>query len=250
MKLGRFIADGQERYGQVEGDFIRLIAGDIFGDHEPTDKVYSLDAVKLLAPVKPGIIVGLGLNYKKAAAAKGVEFPSEPILFLKPPSGVIGPMDAIQVPDAVTQPAFEVELAAVIGRRAKNVSEAEALDYVLGYTLCNDVTAKDHMVKGQPWAKGKSFDTFTPLGPWIVTDVNPDNVELAASVNGAEKQRDNTADMIFTTRQIVAFVSGIMTLNPGDVIITGTPVGGGEFNRGDTVELSSPQIGVMRNPVR
>lgn len=250
MKLGRCIAAGRESYGAVEGEAVRLIEGDIFGDYHLTDRVYGLNEVRLLAPVKPGVIVGLGLNYKKVAAAKGVEFPPEPILFLKPPSGVIGPAEAIVIPDTVKQPAFEVELAVVIGKRAKDVPQAAALDYVLGYTLGNDVTAKDHMAKGQPWTKGKAFDTFTPLGPWIATGIDPDAVELVSSVNGIEKQRESTADMIFTTRQIVAFVSSIMTLSPGDVIITGTPAGGGEFARGDVIELASPQLGVMRNPSR
>lgn len=184
------------------------------------------------------------------AQAKGVEFPAEPVLFLKPPSSVIGPGDSILIPPAVKNPAFEVELAVIIGKQAKNVSADSAFDYVLGYCLANDVTAKDHMIKGKPWTKGKSFDTFTPMGPYVVTDIDPDDTVISVSVNGEQKQLSNTSDMIFNVRELIAFISGVMTLEPGDVILTGTPPGGGNFNIGDVIKLSGPQLGEMVNDVR
>ncbi len=250
MKIARFIVDGREQYGLIEGSEIKVIAGNIFASYTVTAETLPLADVKLLAPVKPSKVVGIGLNYQAVAKAKGVEFPPEPILFLKPPSSIIGPEDQIVLPELVKQPAFEVELAIVIGKQAKNVTEDDALDYCLGYTLANDLTAKDHMAKGQPWTKGKSFDTFTPVGPYIVTGIDPDNTEITCLLNGSEKQRSNTNDMIFNCRQLIAFVSQVMTLEPGDIILTGTPVGGGECKRGDTITLASSELGSMINSVR
>ncbi|SDF03635.1 fumarylacetoacetate hydrolase family protein [Sporolituus thermophilus] len=247
MRFARFCADGAEYYGVVEGGALRVISGSIFGEYQITGQTYAIDAVKLLAPVTPSKVVGVGLNYKSVAAAKGVPYPDDPILFLKPSTSVIGPAEDIVVPDSVKQPAFEVELAVVIGKTAKNVSVDRALDYCFGYCLCNDVTAKDHIPKGQPWTRGKSFDTFTPVGPYIVTDISPDDIELVLTVNGVEKQRGRTSDMIFGVRELIAFISSIMTLKPGDVIATGTPPGGDVFAKGDTIEISSPVLGVMRN---
>ena len=250
MKIARFIADGRELYGLVEGSEIKVIEGNIFDSYAVTAETLPLADVKLLAPVKPSKVVGIGLNYQAVAKAKGVEFPPEPILFLKPPSSIIGPADLIVLPEMVKQPAFEVEIAIVIGKQAKNVTEDDALDYSLGYTLANDLTAKDHMAKGQPWTKGKSFDTFTPVGPYIVTGIDPDNTEITCLLNGSEKQRSNTNDMIFNCRQLIAFVSQVMTLEAGDIILTGTPVGGGEFKRGDTITLAGSELGSMTNSVR
>lgn len=249
VKFARFAVHGVEHYGLVEGDKVRVIDGDLYGSYVETDQVYPLGSVTLLAPVKPSKIVGVGLNYKAAAQVKGVDHPAEPIIFLKPPSGIIGPDTAIVVPEMVTKPAFEVELAVVIGKQAKHVAADNALDYCFGYTLSNDVTAKDHMPKGQPWTKGKSFDTFTPVGPYIVSGVDPDDTEIALLVNGVERQRSNTSDMIFSTKQLIAFISSVMTLEAGDVILTGTPVGGGDFGRGDVIELTSPTLGTMKNTV-
>lgn len=249
MKLARFLAGGRELYGIVEDAAVRVIAGDIYGAHSVTDETLPLGSVRLLAPVKPSKVVGIGLNYKSAAAARGVEHPSEPIMFLKPPSGIIGPDEPVVLPDMVKQPVFEAELAIVIGRQAKNVSEADALDYCLGYCLANDLTAKDHMIKGQPWAKGKSFDTFTPVGPYIVTGIDPDNTDIALLLNGVEKQASSTSDKIFSCRQLIAFVTSIMTLEAGDVILTGTPAGAGECTRGDRFTLTGSELGTMNNPV-
>ncbi|HWR40649.1 MAG TPA: fumarylacetoacetate hydrolase family protein [Patescibacteria group bacterium] len=250
MKYARFRFQDTEYYGVVEDNNLRVLSDAPAAGGQPTDQLVPLATAQLLSPVKPSKIIGVGLNYKSVAAAKGVEFPPEPILFLKPPSSVVGAGADIVIPAMVQQPAGEVELAVVIGRRCKDVTVAAARDYVVGYTLSNDVTAKDHMPKGQPWTKGKSFDTFTPLGPLLVTDVDPDRVELVMTVNGQEKQRGSTADMIFSVDRLVSFISGIMTLEPGDVILTGTPPGACGLQRGDRVELSSRELGSMVQTIR
>lgn len=250
MKFIRFEVNGQVYQGLLEDEIVRVINGKIFEDYTITDDLFATDKIKLLPPVKPSKIIGVGLNYKAVATSKGVELPTEPILFLKPSSSVIGPGDDIVIPSIVKNPAFEVELAVIIGKQAKNVCCEAALDYVFGYCLTNDITAKDHMIKGKPWTKGKSFDTFTPLGPYIVTDIDPDDIEISAFLNDEQKQLSSTANMIFSVRQLVAFISGIMTLEPGDVILTGTPLGYGGFNIGDTIKLQSEQLGQMINAVR
>ena len=249
MKYARFSIDGTVHQGLVEDDNVRLITGNVFEKFTATEKTYLLSEVKLLAPVTPSKVVGVGLNYKSVATAKGVPFPDTPILFLKPPSSIIGPGEAIVIQGNVKQAAFEVELVVVIGRKAKNVPAGKALDYVFGYTLTNDVTARDHMIKGQPWARGKSFDTFTPLGPFVSSDIDPENTDLSATVNGETKQSGNTSDMVFSVKELIAFISGIMTLEPGDVILTGTPPGADVFVKGDVIVLNSPQLGTMENSV-
>ena len=249
MKFARFSVGGAECWGTVSGETVQVITGAPYGDYKLSGKEYALSDISLLAPVIPGKIIGAGMNYKAVAIAKGVEFPVEPILFLKPGTTLIGSGQAIVVPDKVKTPAFEAELAVVIGKQAKDVKPADAPQYIFGYTLANDVTAKDHMPKGQPWTKGKSFDTFTPVGPFLITGIEPASVELTLTVNDAVKQQGVTGDMIFDVPALVAFISGIMTLEPGDLILTGTPPGGGEFARDDVIEISSPQLGSLRNPV-
>jgi 2-keto-4-pentenoate hydratase/2-oxohepta-3-ene-1,7-dioic acid hydratase in catechol pathway len=249
MKIARFYYQDRELYGVVDGDQVKVIDGNIFGSYTITEEALPLTAVKVLAPVKPSKVVGVGLNYRAVAKDKGVDFPAEPILFLKPPSSIIGPDDSVILSELVKKPIFEVELAVVIGKKTKNVTAETALDYCLGYTLANDITAKDHMIKGQPWAKGKSFDTFTPVGPFIVTGIDPENTEISLLLNGEQKQFSSTADMIFGVRQIISFVSQVMTLEPGDLIITGTPLGGGDFAAGDVFTLTGPELGTITNPV-
>lgn len=249
MIFARFSTGKEILWGIVEGDCLQAVQGEPFQGVHLSGKSYGLEQVKLLAPAAPSKIVGVGLNYKAVAIAKGQDFPAEPVIFLKPPSSLVGPAEPIVIPPAVKRAAFEVELAVIIGKQAKNVAAAEALRHVFGYTLANDVTAKDHMIKGLPWAKGKSFDTFTPLGPFVVTGLNPADIELAATVNGAVRQQSSTKDMIFGVPELIEFISGIMTLEPGDVILTGTPPGGGEFAAGDCVALTSAPIGTLTSKV-
>ncbi len=211
---------------------------------------YLLDDIKILPPVSPSKVVAVGLNYKDHAAELNMGIPDEPIIFIKPPTTVIGHEDHIIYP--TTQSAnvhYEAELAIVISKKAEKVSEEDALDYVLGYTILNDVTARDLQEKDGQWTRSKSFNTFCPLGPWIETDINPHDRNISLRVNGDLKQDSNTENLIFSVENIISFISNIMTLNPGDVIATGTPPGVGSLQVGDTVEVEIEGIGILKNVV-
>lgn len=260
VKIARFaLADGHIRYGLLEGsDGLRIIAGDIFGAWHPTDERIALDAVRLLAPVAPPNILAIGLNYRAHARESGAALPERPVLFLKATTALCHPGEPIVLPAvAPSEVDYECELAIVIGKRAKRVSEAEALDYVLGYTCANDVSARDCQLRlDAQWARGKSFDTFAPLGPWIETDLDPDAAPIRSRLNGVVMQESNTSDMIFSCRALIAFLSQGMTLLPGTVIMTGTPSGVGFARKppvflkpGDVIEIEIDGIGTLRNPV-
>jgi 2-keto-4-pentenoate hydratase/2-oxohepta-3-ene-1,7-dioic acid hydratase in catechol pathway len=182
--------------------------------------------------------VALGLNYADHATESGLPLPEQPIIFLKPPTAVIGHMDQIVYPAMSQRVDYEAELAVVIGKRARTVSSHEARRYILGYTCGNDVTARDLQQKDGQWTRSKSFDTFCPLGPWIVTDLNPSRLAVTCRVNGQVRQVGNTADMVFKVWDLVSFISRVMTLEPGDVIMTGTPAGVGPLSPGDVVFIS------------
>jgi len=217
---------------------------------DPSGDPTPLDEARLLAPVTPGKIVAVGRNYADHAKELGNDVPAEPILFLKPPSALLAPGAAIEMPAASSRVDFEGELAIVIGRRAKNVDAAKWRDYVFGFTCANDVTARDLQKKDVQFTRGKSFDTFCPLGPWIETDLDPSDLAIRTRVNGETKQDARTSLMIFPPAALVAFISGIMTLEPGDVILTGTPAGVGPLAEGDTVEVEIEGIGTLRNHTR
>jgi 2-keto-4-pentenoate hydratase/2-oxohepta-3-ene-1,7-dioic acid hydratase in catechol pathway len=193
--------------------------------------------------------VAVGLNYRDHAAELNMDIPDEPIIFIKPPSTVIGPEEEIIYPLQTKNLHYEAELAIVIGKKAENVSQENANDYVLGYTVLNDITARDLQEKDGQWTRSKSFNTFCPIGPWIETDINPHNRNISLRVNGELKQDSNTENLIFLVEKIVSFISQIMTLNPGDVIATGTPPGVGSLQVGDVVEVEIEGIGVLRNRV-
>lgn len=218
----------------------------------PNDEsALALDEVKLLAPVVPSKIVCVGRNYREHAAELGNKMPDEPLLFLKAPSAVIASGDAIELPKASQQVEHEGELGVVIGRRARNLSQHEdPLSYVFGYTCVNDVTARDLQRKDVQFTRGKSFDTFCPVGPWIETDIDPSNVAVETRLNGEVKQKGNTADMAFPVSFLIRYISEIMTLYPGDLVATGTPAGVSRMKHGDTVEVEVAGIGVLRNQVR
>lgn len=218
----------------------------------PNDEsALALDEVKLLAPVVPSKIVCVGRNYREHAAELGNKMPDEPLLFLKAPSAVIASGDAIELPKASQQVEHEGELGVVIGRRARNVAPHEdPLSYVFGYTCVNDVTARDLQRKDVQFTRGKSFDTFCPVGPWIETDLDPSNVAVETRLNGEVKQKGNTADMAFPVSFLISYISEIMTLYPGDLVATGTPAGVSRMKHGDTVEVEVAGIGVLRNQVR
>ncbi len=249
MKIVRFASNGEPGYGLVESEVVHALKGDVFGSFERGERIGTLAEVHLLAPCTPTKIVAVGLNYAAHAAEANRKVPTEPLIFLKPPSAVIGPGENIVYPSVSQRVGFEAELVAVIGRRAKNVSTDEALDCVLGYTCGNDVTARDLQRKDIQWNRSKSFDTFCPLGPWIVTDLDASDLAIESRVNGEGRQHSRTSDMIFSVAQLVHFVAQVMTLEPGDVILTGTPAGVGLLQRGDRVEVEIEGIGVLENTV-
>ena len=214
------------------------------------ESALALDEVKLLAPVAPSKIVCVGRNYREHAAELGNKMPDEPLLFLKAPSAVVASGESIELPGASQQVEHEGELGVVIGRVARKVSEHEdPLSYVFGYTCVNDVTARDLQRKDVQFTRGKSFDTFCPVGPWIETEIDPGNVAVETRLNGEVKQKGNTADMAFPVSFLIRYISEIMTLYPGDLIATGTPAGVSRMKHGDTVEVEVEGIGILVNRV-
>jgi len=206
--------------------------------------------MRLLDPIRPSKIVCVGRNYREHAAELGNKMPDEPLLFLKAPSAIIYSGDEIVLPSASQQVEHEGELGVVIGRVARNIASGEdPLSYVLGYTCVNDVTARDLQRKDVQFTRGKSFDTFCPVGPWIETDIDPGNVTVETRLNGELKQKGNTADMAFSVAFLIRYISEIMTLYPGDLIATGTPAGVSRMKPGDIVEVEVAGIGVLRNQV-
>lgn len=263
MKIIRFLSGEMGQYGLFNPDNpnkARIIEGDIFANYKITSHIVPI--TKLVAPLAPVNILALGINYKKHGDETAMSYPDQPILFLKATTSVVGHEDNIILPAiGPTCVDYEAELAVIIGRQAKSIRPDEALDYVLGYTCANDVSARDWQFdkqKGQ-WARGKSFDTFCPLGPWIVTKdeiPDPDNLKIRTLLNGNVVQDSNTSQMIFNVRKIISNLSQSMTLLPGTVILTGTPDGVG-FTRqpplylkeGDTVSVEIEKIGTLTNEV-
>jgi 2-keto-4-pentenoate hydratase/2-oxohepta-3-ene-1,7-dioic acid hydratase in catechol pathway len=251
MRFARFAIGSTIGYGTVEDDGrLRAITTTPFLPWEPTDEYFSPADVRVLAPVLPSKVVAIGLNYRAHAEETGRGLPEEPMIFLKPTTSVIGPGETILMPPQSVRVDHEAELAVVMGRAARNVAEAEALGYVLGYTCGNDVTARDLQAKDVQFTRAKGFDTFCPLGPEIVTDIDASSLELTCRVAGEERQHSNTSDLVFGVAALVAFVSSVMTLLPGDVIMTGTPDGISPLKEGDIVDVEIEQIGVLSNPVR
>jgi 2-keto-4-pentenoate hydratase/2-oxohepta-3-ene-1,7-dioic acid hydratase in catechol pathway len=236
-------------YCIMENDVIREIKGDIYSDYILTNNVYNLEEVKILAPCEPSKIIGIGLNYYDAVKKNNAKIPVEPVVFLKPPSSIISTDEAIIYPKLTNAVTYEVELTVVIGKTAKNVSKKNALEYVFGYTIANDVTSKDLLGKYGPWDVGKGFDTFLPLGPCIVTGIDPSNLTISMKQNNEITQMSNTKEMIFNVESIISYLSSIMTLLPGDIIITGTPAGASELREGDSLVGAIENIGELKNNV-
>ncbi len=252
MKLCRISNKNFEtpRFAVVEGAAVfPLKASYNFGELQTRDEAeLTLEEVELLAPVTPSKIVCVGRNYREHAAELGNKMPEEPLLFLKAPSALIGPERRIELPTDSQQVEHEGELGVVIGREARMISSSEdPLSYVFGYTCVNDVTARDLQRKDVQFTLGKSLDTFCPVGPWIVDDIDPTNVEVTTRLNGETKQHGNTADMAFPVSFLIRYISRIMTLFPGDLIATGTPAGVSRMQHGDAVEVEVGGIGVLRN---
>ena len=251
MKIVRVDAEADDiTYGAVEPDGIRLYHGSPFFQWERSETVLPITEVKLLSPVIPTKIVCIGKNYVDHAAEMGSEVPTTPVLFMKPPTAVIGPLSPIRRPPESSNVHYEGELAAVMGRVTRNVSPDDALSHVLGYTAANDVTARDLQRSDGQWTRAKGFDTFLPLGPAIDTEFDPaEPHSITTSVNGVIKQDGVTSDLVFGVAELISFVSRVMTLLPGDVVLTGTPAGVGPIVEGDRVEVEIEGIGVLLNPV-
>lgn len=250
MRFVRFAVGSTIGYGLRENDGrIRAITTTPFLPWELTDEYFAPDVSRVLAPVLPSKVVAVGLNYKSHAEEQGMPLPVEPMLFMKPTTAVIGPGDAIHLPRQSKRVDYEAELAVVIGKAARNVSKRDAARVILGYTCANDVTARDLQAKDVQFTRAKGFDTFCPLGPHIETDVDGGNLAIACRVNGETKQDSNTSDLVFGPAALVSFISSVMTLLPGDVILTGTPAGISPINSGDVVEIDIAGIGVLSNPV-
>ena len=250
MRFVRFaLNDGSIRWGIAEAEAVVEIEGDVCGRYGATDRIHDLRQVRLLAPVAPSKIVALGTNFKAHATEMGKALPAEPKIFLKAPSALIGPGAAIELPQVEGPVEHEAELAVVISRRARHVSEQTALEYVLGYTCFNDVTARRLQAIDGVFARAKGFDTFAPCGPWVQTDMLWQDLVVEALVNGDLRQRGPLSDAIFGVPAAIAFISRVMTLEPGDVIAMGTPEGVGPLEPGDTVEIRIEGLGSLENPV-
>ncbi|MCL6610932.1 MAG: fumarylacetoacetate hydrolase family protein [Peptococcaceae bacterium] len=249
LKMGRFDLGGEIFYGLVDGSRVSRVE-DPFRSPVPSGRTYGLEELKVLAPCEPGKAVCVGLNYRDHALELGLEPPEEPVIFLKPASALAGPGDFIEYPDMSRRVDYEAELAIVIGARCKNVPAGDAPEYILGYTCANDVTARDLQAKDGQWTRSKSFDTFLPLGPYIITGINPDRLDISLYLNGEIRQKSNTSNLIFKTGELVSFISRVMTLEPGDVILTGTPAGVGPMQKGDRVEVVVESVGTLANTVR
>ena len=245
MKIIRYLKNHLVCHGILDGELVQPIS-DIRRMISDGDQVPISD-VKLLAPAAPTKIVCAGLNYKDHAEEMGLPIPEQPVIFLKPPSAILEPGGTIPYPMMTHRIDYEAELAVVIGRTAKGVRQDTALDYVLGYTCINDVTARDLQKMDGQWTLAKSFDGFAPFGPWIETDIDPGNLLVEAYLNGERKQSSSTANLIFPVAYLVSFISQVMTLYPGDVIATGTPLGTGRMERGDEIEVRISGIGSLIN---
>jgi 2-keto-4-pentenoate hydratase/2-oxohepta-3-ene-1,7-dioic acid hydratase in catechol pathway len=237
-------------WGWVDGDRIGPLVGSPFGEYRRQPAAAPLAAARLLAPVRPGKIICVGRNYALHAAEHEAEVPAWPLIFLKPPSAVIGPLEPILIPPQSRQVEHEAELGVVIGAAGRWIAPQAAGRHILGFTAANDVTARDLQHSDGQWTRGKGFDTFCPIGPWIETDLDPSDTLITCTVNGKMRQMASTRDMVFSISQLLAFISSVMTLEPGDLILTGTPAGVGSLVAGDEVIVEVEGIGRLVNPVR
>ncbi len=251
MRFVRFQVNGDApRFGWLHEDVIGEIQGDLFGSYRRKKTSIPLKDARLLAPSTPSKIVCVGRNYVEHAKEHGAEVPKVPLIFFKPPSSVIAPGEAILLPPQSAQVEHEAELVVVIGKRGRNATTESARDFILGYTIGNDVTARDLQKTDGQWTRAKGFDTFCPFGPWIDTDFDPSDALITCRVNGQMRQLSSTRDMVFGIGVLIAYISSVMTLEPGDLIFTGTPAGVGQLKNGDVVEVEIDGLGVLKNPVK
>lgn len=250
MKIARFRLNDELHFGIVDGPELVVLKGHpLVNSYETTGQRVPLKEVKLLAPTMPSKVVCIGKNFAAHAAEIGEDVPAEPLIFLKPNSAIVGPGDAIVIPKLSRQIELEVELVIVIGEMTKDVSIEEAMSKVWGFTIANDVTARDLQFSDGQWARSKAFDTFCPLGPWIETEFVPDDQMIESRVNGEVRQHASIADMIHNIPAIIKHVSEVMTLLPGDIILTGTPAGIGLIQSGEIIECEVEGIGTLVSPV-
>ena len=252
MRIARFIHDHDTQYGIVDGDVVRVLEGDPLHDGiAETGETLALADVDLIAPVAPSKVICVGMNFAEHAAEMHHDGPVTPLIFLKPPTAVVGDGDTIVIPPLPGRIVHEGELAVVIGQHAHRVPEADWKDVVFGYTIANDVSARDVMFADGQWARAKGYDTFCPVGPWIETEFDPfERHEITTTVDGEVRRHGFTADMTHKIPEIISFVSDAFTLHPGDIICTGTPAGLGGFTDGQTVTITIDGIGTLSNPAK
>ena len=245
MRICRFVHEGQARWGRVEerGGALWIAAAEGVDEWTPIP----MSEAELLAPVEPTKIVCVGRNYRDHAKELGNEVPKEPLLFFKPVSALLAPGGVVRMPAVAERVDFEGELALVMGKRARKIAAAEWREYVRGYTLANDVSARDLQKKDGQWTRAKGFDTFCPVGPVVTDEIDPENVTLETRVNGELRQRGETRDFIFSIGELLAYITAAMTLEPGDLVLTGTPAGVGPLQAGDVVEVSVAGLGTLSN---
>lgn len=249
MKFIRFKKEGRIFQGLLSEKKVHVITGDMFSDFSAAKEGLDLAGINLLAPCVPGKVIAVGLNYRGHAREMQMPIPEEPLLFMKPATAVIGPESPIVYPEMSQRVDYEGELGVVIGRTCKHISEADAPSFIFGYTCVNDVTARDLQKKDVQFTRAKSFDTFCPIGPCIETGLDPATARIETRLNGELRQETTTGDFICPVYALVAFISRVMTLLPGDVIATGTPSGIGPMQPGDEVEVRISGIGALRNRV-
>lgn len=248
MRFVRYqIKNAPWRFGWVLDDKVGPVEGNPLGDFRRLEADTPLESVRLLAPILPSKIICVGRNYAAHAKEQDADIPEVPLIFLKPPSSITDPAGTILLPPQSQQVEHEAELVVVIGKRGRWISLDAARSYVFGYTIGNDVTARDLQRRDGQWTRGKSFDTFCPFGPWIETDFDPSDVLVTCHVNGEMRQMASTQDMIFDVNQLITFISSVMTLEPGDLIFTGTPAGVGPLRPGDKVEVKIDHLGTLLN---
>lgn len=255
MRVARFTTGTEPAYALVEGpegqETLALLDGDpLMRPVQPTGQRVPVADARLLSPVIPrSKVVCVGKNYAEHAVEMGAPPPEEPLIFLKPNTSVIGPGDGVVYPAQTENLHYEGELAVVISRIARDVPASRAVETIFGYTVGNDVTARDLQARDGQWTRAKGFDTFCPLGPWIVTDLDPEDLALTTTVNGELRQAGRTSQMVHSISELIAYITSVMTLLPGDVVLTGTPAGVGPMHPGDEVAVTIEGIGTLRNPV-
>ncbi|MFH1701534.1 MAG: fumarylacetoacetate hydrolase family protein [Candidatus Zixiibacteriota bacterium] len=250
-KYIRFEKNGKSGYGRIEKDKVIILSGPYWQGHIETEESVILDEIKLLCPVQPTKIMCVGLNYRKHVqhSQSATVAPKTPVLFMKPPSSLLGPSGAIVYPDNCDRVDYEAELGVVIGSRGRKIPPEKVFEHIFGYTCLNDVTARHIQKDDGQWTRGKGFDTFCPVGPHVVTEINPMNLQVEAYLNGEQKQSGNTSEMLFPIPELISFISSVMTLEPGDIIATGTPEGIDPMQIGDEVEIRIEKIGSLFNKV-